>query len=280
MLIATWNVNSIRTRLPQVIDWINEFNPEVLCLQETKVEDSLFPLEAFESNGYQVSFSGQKSYNGVAIINKGQIKDIRIGFIGELSNDKEAISLSDQKRLISGLFDGVRIVNVYVPNGSNLSSEKYLYKLKWLNCLKRYLEAQASRGEPVCILGDFNIAPEDKDIHTPERLKGSLMASEKERTALKNVLGGNFEDVFRVFEQETGHWSWWDYRTHAWERNKGWRIDQIYLSQELLINAKNCQIHKKVRGNLQPSDHAPVITEINWPPVSFDNDIDDYPLEL
>ena len=276
MLIATWNVNSIRTRLPQIIDFLNEICPDILCLQETKVEDKSFPKNALEKIGYQINFSGQKSYNGVALISKTKLEDIRVGFAGELPEDKEAIQLSDQKRLISALIDDIRVVNVYVPNGSNIASEKYLYKIKWLNCLKRYLKAQAKRGEPLCILGDFNIALEDKDIHNPSKLAGGIMASKEERDTLESVLGERLIDIFRVFELGTGHWSWWDYRTAAWERDKGWRIDHIYLCDELIRNAKSCRILKKVRGNAQPSDHAPVVAEITWPATDDENNHNDF----
>ncbi len=278
MLIATWNVNSIRTRLPQVLDWLTVTKPDILCLQETKVENKQFPKEAFEENGYHIYVSGQKSYNGVAFVSNQELKDVRVDLTGELPKDKRAILLSEQKRVMSALCNGIRVVNVYVPNGSDLSSDKYSYKIKWLNCLKEYLEVQSKRPEPLCIAGDFNIAPEDRDIHNPQKSKGGIMASEEERASLRAVLGKRLEDVFRIFEPETGHWSWWDYRTYAWERDKGWRIDQIYLCEQLLSNAKSCQIHKKVRGNIQPSDHAPVITEIDWPTVDFINDVDDLPL--
>tara|TARA_Y100001968_G_scaffold41822_1_gene31877 strand:- start:4499 stop:5335 length:837 start_codon:yes stop_codon:yes gene_type:complete len=276
MLIATWNVNSIRTRLDQIIDWLDEVNPDLLCLQETKVEDKLFPSNFFNERGYKTSFHGQKSYNGVALISRHEIEDIKIGLDGELLNDREASELSIQARTMSALINGVRVVNVYVPNGSELNSEKYIYKIKWLNCLTRYLEVQSHRNEPLCLLGDFNIAPEDRDIHSPERIKGGLMASPQERETLKQVLGGRLEDIFRIFEQSGNHWSWWDYRNSSWERDRGWRIDQIYLSEELVRNAKNCQIHKKVRGNEKPSDHAPVFVEINWPANDDDESFLDF----
>ena len=280
MLIATWNVNSIRTRLPQVLDWLEKVNPDLLCLQETKVEDKLFPFEPFKKNGYHVSFYGQKAYNGVAFISQHEIEDIRFGFNGELYEDQELSDLDDQKRIISALIKGIRVINVYVPNGSDINSEKYIYKLKWLHCLNKYLETQSKRYEPLCILGDFNIAPQDIDIHDPQRLSGGIMASELERQALKEITGERLEDIFRVFEPEKDHWSWWNYRTAAWERDKGWRIDLIYLCKELLKNAKSCEIHKKIRGNEQPSDHAPVTVEINWPADDYEEIDDDFPLEL
>ena len=181
MQIATWNVNSIRTRLDQVQAWLQDAQPDLLCLQETKVDDPLFPHEVFEAQGYQVHFHGQKAYNGVAIVSRQPLEDVRRGFTDELPEDAEALQLGEQKRVISALVNNIRIVNVYVPNGSALKSEKYPYKLEWLSCLNRYLCAQANRDEPLCLVGDFNIALEARDIHHPERLTGGIMASELER---------------------------------------------------------------------------------------------------
>ena len=274
MQIATWNVNSVRTRLDQVLAWLEQEQPDLLCLQETKVDDPLFPLEAFETAGWQVSIHGQKAYNGVALVSREPLEDVRCGFVGELPDDAEAQQLGEQKRVISAMLDGVRVLNLYVPNGSSLKSDKYPYKLAWLTCLQRYLSAQAERGEPLCMVGDFNIAPEARDIHDPERLSGGIMASAAEREALSTVLNGRLQDVFRVFEPDAGHWSWWDYRTGAWDRDRGWRIDHIYLCDELLGLARSCVIHKHVRGNDQPSDHAPVSVDLDWPPAEDDGDDD------
>ena len=274
MQIATWNVNSVRTRLDQVLAWLEQEQPDLLCLQETKVDDPLFPLEAFETAGWRVSIHGQKAYNGVALVSREPLEDVRCGFVGELPDDAEALQLGEQKRVISALLDGVRVLNLYVPNGSSLKSDKYPYKLAWLACLRRYLAAQAERGEPLCMVGDFNIAPEARDIHDPERLSGGIMASAAEREALSAVLNGRLQDVFRVFEPDAGHWSWWDYRTGAWDRDRGWRIDHIYLCDELLGLARSCVIHKHVRGNDQPSDHAPVSVDLDWPPAEDDGDDD------
>ena len=274
MQIATWNVNSVRTRLDQVLAWLEQEQPDLLCLQETKVDDPLFPLEAFETAGWRVSIHGQKAYNGVALVSREPLEDVRCGFVGELPDDAEAQQLGEQKRVISGLLDGVRVLNLYVPNGSSLKSDKYPYKLAWLACLRRYLAAQGERGEPLCMVGDFNIAPEARDIHDPERLTGGIMASAAEREALSAVLHGRLQDVFRVFEPDPGHWSWWDYRTGAWDRDRGWRIDHIYLCDELLGLARSCVIHKGVRGNDQPSDHAPVSVDLNWPPAEDVSDDD------
>ena len=274
MQIATWNVNSVRTRLDQVLAWLEQEQPDLLCLQETKVDDPLFPLEAFETAGWRVSIHGQKAYNGVALVSREPLEDVRCGFVGELPDDAEAQQLGEQKRVISALLDGVRVLNLYVPNGSSLKSDKYPYKLSWLACLRRYLAAQAERGEPLCMVGDFNIAPEARDIHDPDRLSGGIMASAAEREVLSAVLNGRLQDVFRVFEPDAGHWSWWDYRTGAWDRDRGWRIDHIYLCDELLGLARSCVIHKHVRGNDQPSDHAPVSVDLDWPPAEDDSDDD------
>ena len=276
MLIATWNVNSIRSRLQQVLAFLNELQPDVLCIQETKVQDHLFPVKEFEDIGYNTSFQGQKSYNGVALISQYELEDVRVGFEGELLQDQETILLGEQKRIISSLINEIRVVNVYVPNGSALGTSKFDYKIKWLKYLKKYIKAQEIRQEPLCLLGDFNIALEKRDIHNPERLNGGIMASNQEREALKDVLGDQLQDVFRIFEPETNHWSWWDYRSNAWERDRGWRIDHIYLSPDLLQRAKGCFISKKTRGNEKPSDHAPVVLDIEWP---IEDDLDSFPLD-
>ena len=270
--IASWNVNSVRTRLDQVLQWLDQEKPDLLCLQETKVNDPQFPLSAFEKHGWQINIHGQKAYNGVALVSRAPLDDVRCGFVGELPDDPEAIALGEQKRVISALLDGVRVLNLYVPNGSSLKSEKYPYKLAWLACLQRYLKVQAARNEPLCMVGDFNIALEARDIHDPDRLTGGIMATADERDALKAALGDRLQDVFRLFEPETGHWSWWDYRTGAWDRDRGWRIDHIYLCDELAGLARSCVIHKQVRGNAQPSDHAPVSVDLNWPPDEESDD--------
>jgi exodeoxyribonuclease III len=271
MRIASWNVNSVRTRLDQVLAWLRQEQPDVLCLQETKVDDPLFPHRAFDELGYSATISGQKAYNGVALLSRRPLEDVQIGFAALLPGDSEAAELDHQKRVISASFDGLRILNLYVPNGSALTSEKYAYKLNWLGCLRRYLDVQESQGEPLCMLGDFNIGPEDRDLPNPERQTGGIMASAAERQALRAVLGERLHDVFRVFEPNAGHWSWWDYRSGAWERDQGWRIDHIYLDAELLEVATGCLIHKATRGNPQPSDHAPVVVNLAWPPDEDDD---------
>ena len=275
MRIASWNVNSVRTRLEQVQAWLQQEQPELLCLQETKVDDPLFPHGAFEQLGYHCAISGQKAYNGVALISRVPLDDVQIGFSALLPDDPAAAALSEQKRVISALVDGVRVLNLYVPNGSSLRSDKYTYKLEWLACLQRYLAVQEQQGDPLCMLGDFNIGPEDRDLPDPARNSGGIMASPAERQALQALLGERLTDVFRVFEPERGHWSWWDYRSGAWDRDLGWRIDHIYLCDQLLDCATGCVIHKATRGNQQPSDHAPVVVNLAWPPQDEDSEEDD-----
>lgn len=225
MKIATWNVNSIRTRLEQVVDWLRQNSVDVLCLQETKVVDADFPRSPFEQMGYHVYISGQKAYNGVALISSRQMQDVSTGFAPVLGGSE----LDEQKRVITGVVDGIRIVNLYVPNGSSVGSEKYEYKLRWLKVLREYLQSLL-QPDSLCVCGDFNIALEDRDIHNPAALTGRIMASELERLALGEILELGFADAFRKFTTEGGHFSWWDYRTGAFRRNLGWRIDHHYLS--------------------------------------------------
>ena len=278
MLIATWNVNSIRTRLSQIIDWINHVNPDILCLQETKVTDDSFPVEAFEILGYSVEVYGQKSYNGVAIISKIKGENINKGFYGFKESDFNIETFKDQKRLITADIQGVKIINVYVPNGSSIESDKFEYKINWLNCLASFLDEQEKKGELICLMGDFNIAPSNLDIYDPKKYKGGIMASDLERNALNNVLKGRLIDSFRIFEKNTGHWSWWDYRNNAYELNKGWRIDHIYISKELSSKLKSCVIDSLPRANLRPSDHVPVMIELNLNDLNenFFDDEDDF----
>ncbi len=270
MLIATWNVNSIRTRLSQIIDWINQVNPDILCLQETKVVDDSFPVKPFEELGYSVEVYGQKSYNGVAIISKIKAENVKKGFYGCTNSDQNIEIFQDQKRLISADINGIKVINVYVPNGSSLESEKFEYKINWLSCLSSFLDELEKKGELICLMGDFNVAPSNLDIHDPNKYEGGIMASEIERNALNNVLKGRLIDSFRVFEKNSGHWSWWDYRNNAYELNKGWRIDHIYTSKELSSNLKSCVIDNSPRANLRPSDHAPVMIDLNLNDINMD----------
>ena len=259
MKIATWNVNSIRTRLEHAINWLKESGVDVLCLQETKVVDELFPQEPFKELGYYLYTSGQKSYNGVAIVSRQPLEDVSVGFTSILS-DVDA-KWDEQKRVISGVIDGVRIINLYVPNGSSIGSEKYEYKLQWLKILRDYLQKQQQSTPDICMCGDFNIALEDKDIHENTKPENHIMSSVAERQALRYILSLGFADAFRKFTQESGHYSWWDYRAAGFPRNRGWRIDHHYLTPNLYERAKSCTIDIEPRKLTQPSDHTPVIVE-------------------
>jgi exodeoxyribonuclease-3 len=270
LLIATWNVNSIRTRLSQIIDWINQVKPDILCLQETKVMDDSFPVEPFEKLGYSVEVYGQKSYNGVAIISKIKAENVQKGFLGGKDSNQNFDVFLDQKRLISAVINGIKIINVYVPNGSTVGSDKFEYKINWLGCLASFLDEQEKKGESICLMGDFNVAPSNLDIHDPEKYEGGIMASQPERSALNNVLKERLIDSFRIFEKNSGHWSWWDYRNNAYEFNKGWRIDHIYISKELSSKLKSCVIDSSPRGNLRPSDHAPVMIDLSLSEINED----------
>ncbi|MDB9525918.1 exodeoxyribonuclease III [Oscillatoria sp. CS-180] len=261
MQIATWNVNSIRTRLAHVTDWLSENPVDVLCLQETKVVDQDFPLESIKEAGYVANVSGQKSYNGVAILSRAPLEDVRAGFTPVVGGDNVG-DLDDQKRVLTGVLDGVRIVNLYVPNGSSIGSDKYDYKLRWLGVLKTYLETLLAENESLLVCGDFNVALEDRDIHDPKGKETHIMASPQEREALQAVLAIGLKDAFRKFHEDGGHFSWWDYRAASFRRNRGWRIDHHYLSPLLYSRATNCTIDVAPREREKPSDHAPVIVEI------------------
>jgi exodeoxyribonuclease III len=263
MQIATWNVNSIRTRLAIVGDWLQQQPVDVLCLQETKVTDEQFPRSAFTDLGYQVYISGQKSYNGVALISKQPLTNVSNGFGGVL-NAETVQDLDDQKRVISGEIAGVTIVNLYVPNGSEVNSDKYHYKLKWLALLQQYLAVQQNKS--LCVCGDFNIAMSPLDIYT-KKPAAHIMASPTERAALQQaILDQGLQDVFRHFNQEPGQFSWWDYRQQGYPKNRGWRIDHIYLSADLIDRSTGCTIDRAPRELEQPSDHTPVIVEIEPSP--------------
>jgi exodeoxyribonuclease-3 len=259
MKVATWNVNSIRTRLEQVIDWLRENPVDVLCLQETKVIDADFPRSPIEELGYHLYISGQKAYNGVALISLKPLEDVSHGFTPILPEIDPV--WNEQKRVITGVWDGIRIVNLYVPNGSAIASEKYEYKLRWLTVLRKYLQTLLQAEPAICVCGDFNIALEARDIHEQVKAENHIMASAAERQALKDVLELGFADAFRKFTTEGGHFSWWDYRTAAFRRNMGWRIDHHYLTPILYERATSCTIDISPRKLPQPSDHAPVIVE-------------------
>lgn len=259
MKIATWNVNSIRTRLEQVINWLGENPVDVLCLQETKVIDKDFPLNPFTEIGYYPYIYGQKAYNGVALISRQPLEDVSMGFAAILPDIDP--QWDEQKRVISGVIDGVRIVNLYVPNGSAIGSEKYEYKLGWLTVLNKYLQVLLKSELEICMCGDFNIALEDIDINEKVKIDNHIMASAAERQTLRDILSLGFADAFRKFNSEGENYSWWDYRTAAFRRNLGWRIDHHYLTPVVYERAQSCIIDIEPRKLEKPSDHAPVIVE-------------------
>ncbi|MEB3272201.1 MAG: exodeoxyribonuclease III [Prochlorothrix sp.] len=260
--LATWNVNSIRTRLEQVCSWLQSNPVDVLCLQETKVMDDQFPRAELEALGYHCHISGQKSYNGVALLSRSPLSEVRAGFSPVLGIDRVR-DFDDQKRVISGKLGNLRILNLYVPNGSSLESEKYPYKLEWLSLLRDYVAQTLAEDPELHICGDFNIALEDRDIHDPVGKDQRVMATPAEREALQRVLDLGFRDVFRRFNRSGEQFSWWDYRSGSFAKNKGWRIDHHYLSLAAYDRAVACHIDKAPRSWEKPSDHAPVVLQLN-----------------
>jgi exodeoxyribonuclease-3 len=253
MKLATWNVNSLKVRLPHVLQWLAESPVDVLCLQETKLTDDKFPVAEIEAAGYQVAFTGQKTYNGVAILSKHAMADV-------VKNNP--LFPDEQQRIIAATIAGMRVVCAYIPNGQSLDSDKYPYKLKWLAALRDWLEAESKAHANLALLGDYNIAPEDRDVSDPENWVGQVLVSEPERAAFKALCDLGLTDSFRMFEQADKLYSWWDYRQMAFRRNKGLRIDHILLSAPLVKRCTGCLIDKAPRKWEQPSDHTPVIATL------------------
>lgn len=253
MKLATWNVNSLKVRLPQLLDWLPIQQPDVVCLQETKLEDHNFPRAAIEAAGYQVAFVGQKTYNGVALLSRHPLTEVSMGIPG--FDDP-------QQRVIAATVAGIRVVCAYVPNGQSLDSDKYPYKLAWLQALTNWLRDELMRHPKLAVLGDYNIAPEDRDVHDPAAWVGSVLVSEPERAAWQGLLALGLQDSFRLFEQPEQTFSWWDYRMAAFRRNMGMRIDHILLSDALAPTCTACVVDKDIRKLERPSDHAPVVAEL------------------
>jgi exodeoxyribonuclease-3 len=251
MKLVTWNVNSLKIRLGQVQDWLAEHQPDVLCLQETKTEDVNFPAAEIQQAGFQVVYSGQKTYNGVAIISKQPATEVQYGIPG---------FADEQKRVITATIEGVRIVCIYVPNGQSVDSDKYQYKLAWLNALQAWLKDELLRYPKLALLGDYNIAPEDRDVHDPAAWVGNVLVSEPERAAFKGLQQLGLRDAFRLFEQPEKTFSWWDYRMMGFRRNHGLRIDHILISSALECTV--CSIDKAPRKLERPSDHTPVWADV------------------
>ncbi|USX12940.1 exodeoxyribonuclease III [Oxalobacteraceae bacterium OTU3CAMAD1] len=254
MKLATWNVNSLNVRLPHVMNWLAENPTDVLCLQETKLTDDKFPASIIEAAGYHVVYSGQKTYNGVAIISRLPIADVV----------KNNPLLDDpQQRILAATIDGVRVVCAYVPNGQSVGSEKYEYKMGWLSAFHDWIKQEAALHPQLAVVGDYNIAPEDRDVHDPAAWEGMVHVSEKERAALTRLLDIGLTDSYRLFEQPEKSFSWWDYRGLGFRLNKGLRIDHILLSPALVARCSACVIDRAPRKLEQPSDHAPVIATLD-----------------
>lgn len=254
MKIASWNVNSLKIRLPQVLQWLESAKPDVLALQEIKQVNEDFPLAEIQAAGYSAVCSGQKTYNGVAILSRMPLRDMETDIDG-MDNS--------QRRVLAATVGGVRVLNLYVVNGQEVDSEKYQYKLEWLRHVASYIKAQLQRYPDMVILGDFNITPEDRDVHNPESWREKILCSTREREALRNILTLGFKDTFRLFEQEAASFSWWDYRMGAFRRNLGLRIDLILASHPLAERCRAAGIDKEPRKWERPSDHVPVWAEFN-----------------
>lgn len=252
--LASWNVNSLKIRLEQVLEWLDSSQVDVLALQETKLIDEHFPTAAFLDKGYHVVFSGQKTYNGVAVISRHPISEV-------LKDVPEFVD--PQRRILACTVAGIRLINLYVPNGSSVDSDKYHYKLNWLEKITLFITEQLKQYGRVAVVGDFNIAPDDKDVHDPVEWIGNVLVSPAERNAFQTILKLGFHDSFRLFTQEEALFSWWDYRAAGFRRNRGLRIDHILLSHSLHELCKHSAIDKEPRKVERPSDHAPVWVELD-----------------
>ena len=253
MKFATWNVNSLYVRLPHVLDWLRDNQPDVLCLQETKQEDSKFPYQALLEAGYESAHIGQKTYNGVAILSRHPIMDIQ----RNIPNFED-----DQQRILAATINGIRVICAYIPNGQAVDSDKYQYKIRWLDALNAWLKTELISHPKLMLLGDYNIAPEDRDCHDPVAWIGQVLVSPAERLAFQNLLQLGLNDSFRLFEQAEKSFSWWDYRMMGFRRNFGMRIDHILVSDLLKPRCLSAYIDKFPRKLERPSDHTPVVLEI------------------
>lgn len=254
MKIASWNVNSLKVRLPHVEQWCAQARPDVLALQETKLEDARFPVAELAAAGYRCVFSGQKTYNGVAILARSEPVDVQAGIPG--FDDP-------QRRVLAAAVDGVRIVNLYVVNGQAVGSDKFAYKLDWLARVTAWLGEELRRHPRLVVLGDFNIAPDDRDVHDPQAWHEQILCSTPEREALARLLAIGLVDSFRLFHADGGHYSWWDYRQAAFRRNLGLRIDLILVSEALRLRCRAAGIDREPRGWERASDHTPALLDID-----------------
>ena len=253
MRYAAWNVNSLKVRLPQLLDWLAAQQPDVVCLQETKVEDANFPRGEIEAAGYQVVFSGQKTYNGVAVLARGELHDVVCG---------NPLFADPQKRLLAATVGDVRVVCAYFPNGQALGSDKYAYKLAWIAALDTWLAEQLASYPKLVLAGDFNIAPDDRDVYDPAAWAGQILCSPAERAGFQSLLALGLKDSFRLFEQAEKSYSWWDYRMLGFQKNRGLRIDHVLLSTPLAERCTAAAIDREMRKRERPSDHAPVFADL------------------
>lgn len=254
MKIASWNVNSLNVRLPHLQRWLDESKPDVVALQETKLEDAKFPEDALLELGYRSVFCGQKTYNGVAIVS-------RLPFDGDCLTAIPGFD-DPQKRVLAATVGGIRIVDLYVVNGEAVGSDKFDYKLRWLAAVREWLRAELAAHPNLVVLGDFNIAPEDRDVHDPKRWREKILCSTPERDALQSLLALGLHDSFRLFEADNGHYSWWDYRLAAFQRGWGLRIDLVLVSDALRARCVAAGIDTGPRAWERPSDHTPVWVDI------------------
>lgn len=256
MKLVTWNVNSLNVRLPRLLAWLGANAPDVVCLQETKLQDAKFPVDALRDAGYASVFAGQKTYNGVAILTRDNlvVSDIATG----IDDFDDA-----QKRIIAATVEGIRVVCVYVPNGQSVDSDKYAYKLHWCHAAASYLRGALAQHPRLAMAGDFNVAPDDRDVHDPALWEGQVLCSERERAAFRAFLDTGMKDSFRLFDQPPNVYSWWDYRQLAFPKNLGMRIDHILLSAPLAEDCAASRIDRNARKGEKPSDHAPAIVDLN-----------------
>ena len=253
MKLATWNVNSLTVRLPQLLDWLVANPVDAIVLQETKLTDDKFPHAEIAAAGYQAQWFGQKTYNGVALLSKGAASDIVKNITGV--DDPQA-------RVIAGTVDGVRVIGAYFPNGQAPDSDKFVYKMRWLDGLRAWVKTELQQHAKLVLMGDYNIAPEDRDVFDPVAWAGQIHCTLQERAHFQGLLGSGLVDAFRLFEQPPKSWSWWDYRNLAFRKNQGLRIDHILVSEALRASVAACVIDKLPRKNERPSDHAPVVVTL------------------